>query len=305
MQARNIAGAAALALASIGFAAEARTITVNCTAGQTIAGRMLFALPGDTLQVTGICNERVVLQEYRIGLTLDGQGSAEIRAPDATGSAVVIRGRGIVLRGFRITGGRHGVSVQDGGHAVIDGNLIELNQIDGVNVSEKSSAGIVNNTIRANGEDGVGVNDNSSVRVGFLDVHDAAPGPNIIDGNGRSAVTVNRSSNARIAGNSFTGNGDYAVRIVRGGQADVAGNAMNANLGGIQISQNSTAIITDAGDGAAAFLSDRNTGTNLQFGVLCNQVAGIRGVIAPLTGALGRLSADGTCVTSQIGPLAP
>ena len=79
---------------------------------------------------------------------------------------------------------------------------------------------------------------------------------------------------------------------------------MNDNLGGIQISQNSTATLTDAGDGAA-FLAARNTGTNREFGVLCIQAGFIRGIIAPLTGALARLSSDASCVTSQVGPLAP
>lgn len=305
MRLGGTAGVASLVLASIGFAAEARTITVSCSEGQTIAGRMLFALPGDTLLVSGICNERVVLREHRVGLTLDGQGSAEIRAPDAANPAVIIRARGTVLRGFRITGGRHGVAVRDGGHAVIDGNVIELNQEEGVNVSEASWAGIVNNTVRGNGGDGITVSDNSSARIGFLSTQDAAPSPNFIDANGRGGVTVNRSANARVAGNSFTGNVDYAVRLVRGAQADVVGNAMNDNLGGIQLSQNSTATLTDAGDGAAAFLSARNTGTNREFGVLCIQASFVRGNIAPLTGALGRLSQDASCVTSQIGPLGP
>jgi hypothetical protein len=299
------AGAAALVLAGFALAAEARTISVNCNEGQTIAGRMLFTLPGDTLLVNGICNEQVVLREHRVGLTLAGQPGAEIRAPDNTSPAVSIRARGTVLRGFRISGGRHGVAVQDGAQALIDGNVIELNQEDGINVGEAGSASIVNNTVRGNGSDGIAVSDNASARIGFLSTQDAGASPNMIDGNGRGGVTVNRSANARIAGNSFTGNADYAVRLVRGAQADVAGNTMNDNLGGIQISQNSTATLTDAGDGSAAFLSARNSGVNREFGVLCVQAGFIRGVIAPLTGALGRLSQDASCGTSQIGPLAP
>jgi len=298
-------GVAALVLAGFVVVAEARTITVDCNAGQKIGTRMFFALPGDTLLVSGICNEQVVLEAHKLELTLDGQGTAEIRAPNVGQSAVVIRARGTVLRGFRITGGLHGVHVRDGGHAIIDGNVVEGNAEDGIHVGDAASAGIVNNTVRGNGEDGIGISDNSSARVGFLSNQDAAPSPNVIDANGRGGVTVNRSANARIAGNSFTGNGDYAVRLVRGAQADVVGNDMNNNLGGIQITQNSTATITDTGDGAAAFLSARNTGTNQQFGVLCLQAGFIRGVIAPLTGLIGRLSTDASCVTSQIGPLAP
>jgi parallel beta-helix repeat protein len=299
------ASVAALVLAGFAVAAEARTITVDCAAGQKIGPRLFFALPGDTLRVSGVCNERVVLEEHKVGLTLDGQGTAEIVSPDATQNAVIIRARGTVLRGFRITGGRHGVSVQDGGQAVIDGNVVELNQEDGIHVGDSSSADIVNNTVRGNGSDGITITDNSSARIGFRSTQDAAPSPNVIDANGRGGVTVNRSANARIAGNSFTGNADYAVRLVRGAQADVAGNAMNDNLGGIQITQNSTATLTDVGDGAAAFLSARNTGVNREFGVLCLQAGFMRGVIAPLTGALARLSQDASCVTSQIGPLAP
>jgi parallel beta-helix repeat protein len=305
MRLSRTASAVALALAGLAVTAEARTITVDCNAGQRIGPRLVFALPGDTLRVSGICNEQVVLEEHKVGLTLDGQGTAGIVSPDATKSAVVVRARGTVLRGFRITGGRHGVHVQDGGNALIDGNVIEDNAEDGIHVGDAASAGIINNTIRSNREDGIGISDSSSARVGFLTNQDAAASPNVIDLNGRGGVTVNRSANARIAGNSFTGNGDYAVRVVRGAQADVVGNDMNNNLGGIQITQNSTATITDTGDGSAAFLSARNTGTNRDFGVLCQQAGFIRGVIAPLTGALGRLSQDASCVTSQIGPLAP
>jgi hypothetical protein len=58
------ARAAALVLASIAWTAEARTITVDCDAGQKIGSRMLFALPGDTLRVKGSCNEHVVLAEH-------------------------------------------------------------------------------------------------------------------------------------------------------------------------------------------------------------------------------------------------
>jgi parallel beta-helix repeat protein len=243
----------------------------------------------------------VVIAEHKVGLTIDGQGLAQILAPApvAERSAVIIRARGTVLRGFaRITGGRHGVSVQEGGHAVIDGNTIEDNPGDGINVTEASWAGIVNNTIRFNASDGVAINDNSSARIGFLEVQALAPSPNTFNDNGRAGVTLNRSSNARIAGNHFNNNRDFAVRLVRGAQADVAGNTMNGNIGGgIEVRQNSTLILNDAGDGSAAFLSANNQGSNIGFGVVCREAGFVRGTIAPLTGTQGELSTNGTCVT--------
>jgi parallel beta-helix repeat protein len=295
MRLGTTASVAALVLAGFAVAAEARTITVDCTAGQKIGPRLFFALPGDTLRVSGVCNERVVLEEHKVGLTLDGQGTAEIVSPDATQNAVIIRARGTVLRGFRITGGRHGVSVQDGGYVVIDGNVIENNGEDGINVSDSSWAGIVNNTVRSNGSDGITVNDNSSARIGFVDGQASVASPNTIDGNRRAGITVNRSSNARIAGNSFTGNADYAVRLVRGGQADVADNAMNNNRGGILVRENSTAILADAGDGPGEFLRRPNTGVNTQNGVRCEFAGVVRGPIGTLTGTAAQINIQTQC----------
>lgn len=295
---------AVLVLAGIAGAAEARVIPVNCELGHSINHRLVFALPGDTLRVSGSCLEHVVVSAHKVDVTIDGQGTAQILPPlpVADRSAVVIRARGVVVRGFAmITGGRHGVSVQDGGRAVIDGNRIQNNPGDGINVSEHSSAGIVNNDISFNGSDGVVVNDNSSARIGFLDTQAAEPSPNAFNGNGRAGVSLNRSSNARIAGNHFSDNRDFAVRLVRGAQADVAGNTMNGNVGGgIEVRQNSTLILNDAGDGPAAFISARNTGSNPGSGVVCREASFVRGVIAPLNG--GTISADATCVTSNINP---
>jgi hypothetical protein len=304
MYARGVARTAALVVASFIASAEARTITVNCNEGHTINGRLLFALPGDTLLVTGVCNEHVVIREHKVEVRLEGQGSAEIHAPENTRPAIAVRGRGTEIRGFRIIGGRHGISVQDGGYAVIDGNIIENAAENGITVSGHSWAGIVNNTVRGNAGDGITVNDNSSARIGFLDGQAAAPSPNFVDGNGRGGVTVNRSANARIAGNSFTANLDYAVRVVRGAQADVAANAMNSNLGGIFASQNSTVNLADGGDLAGSFLSSPNSGLNSDFGVRCREAAVIRGTIAPLTGARGPLRAESGCANfSEVATL--
>jgi nitrous oxidase accessory protein NosD len=60
---------------SIGIAgANSPVKKVKCDQGQTLTEALKQANPGDTLQVTGTCQERVTITTDR--LTLDGGGSA-------------------------------------------------------------------------------------------------------------------------------------------------------------------------------------------------------------------------------------
>lgn len=67
----------------------------------------------------------IVLGQEVDRITLDGQGTATING-DPSAFTVTVRGRGITIRGFTITGGLQGIAVLDGGSAVIDGNTIQL-----------------------------------------------------------------------------------------------------------------------------------------------------------------------------------
>ena len=80
-------------LPSIGRAGETRKLT--CDAHQTIGEELGKLKPGDTLLVSGTCNENVVVREEIHRITVDGQGSATINSPDPAQETVVIRGRGI------------------------------------------------------------------------------------------------------------------------------------------------------------------------------------------------------------------
>ena len=51
---------------------------VNCDKGQTIGNALKHAEPGDTIRVTGVCTERVVIQTDR--LTIDGAARHDARA---------------------------------------------------------------------------------------------------------------------------------------------------------------------------------------------------------------------------------
>src|SRR5262245_7939581 len=172
--------------------AEPATHTLTCGPEQTIGGALKRLRPGDTLRVSGVCNENVTIGEELDRITLDGQDQASINA-DQDSNAITITGRGITVRGFKITGGAQGVAVVDGGSAVIDGNTIQNSAMIGITVFRNSSAQIVNNTIRNNPGAGIALQSNSSARIGFTGPLNArVSAPNTIE-NSMHGIRVYRS----------------------------------------------------------------------------------------------------------------
>ena len=144
------------------------THTLTCGPEKTIGQAIKRLKPGDTLLVSGICNENLALGEEVHRITLDGQGTATING-DSSASAVSVTGTGITIRGFVITGGApQGVAVTDGGSAVIDGNTIQYADRNGIAVFRNSSADIINNTIQNNPLAGIAIQSNSSARIGWI-----------------------------------------------------------------------------------------------------------------------------------------
>ena len=148
--------------------AEPNTHTLTCGPEKTIGQAIKTLKPGDTLLVSGTCNENVSLGQELERITLDGQGTATING-DSSAHAVSVTGRGITIRGFTITGGSpQAVSVTDGGSAVIDGNTIQYAARNGIAVFRNSSADIINNTIQNNPLAGIAIQSNSSARIGWV-----------------------------------------------------------------------------------------------------------------------------------------
>ena len=89
--------------------ADSAVKKVKCDKGQTLTEALRKAKPGDTLQVTGTCHERVTITTDR--LTLDGGGSAVLEGggggPTEFEGVVTIDGaQGVTLTGFTIQNGR-------------------------------------------------------------------------------------------------------------------------------------------------------------------------------------------------------
>src|SRR5262249_41669153 len=147
-----------LALPGNGAAA---TLTVNCNAGGKIQTALNAAANGDTILVTGVCNENVSVRDELARVTVDGQGTTILHSPDPAGSPFQVLGRNITIKRFTITGGRSGIAVLRGGSALIDGNTIQESVGSGIIVHQNGHARIVNNTIQNNANSGVTIQESS------------------------------------------------------------------------------------------------------------------------------------------------
>ena len=279
------------------------THTLSCSAERTIGGAIKALRPGDTLLVSGTCNENVDIGPEVHGITLDGQGTAAING-ESSATAVNIRGTGITIRGFTITGGApQGVAVVDGASAVIDGNTIQYADRNGIGVFRNSSADIINNTIQGNPLAGVAIQSNSSARVGWVGPpNNRLSAPNTIQYNGAQGIQVYRGSSSQIFSNTIRNNGSHGVFVDRNAQAEIAACTITGNAGdGIRGMRSAGLDIgTDATGATPSFDDDTNTGTNAGFGVRCLIGGSVDGRLGTLTGTAGGKSFAEACTDSVV-----
>ncbi len=280
---------------------EAATVTVDCGAGEKIQQKLDTAKPGDTLLVSGTCNEHLVIPEQFQNLTLDGQGKATISGPETARNTVVVGGRGITIKGFTISGGRSGIAVLRGGSATIDGNTIQNAGNHGIGLHEHSSARIVNNTIQNNAALGILVEETSLARIGFFVVTDPAPRGNTIQNNRGGGITVRFSSIARMVGNKINSNGGNGVEVTEGSQATLDDNSINGNgRDGILVRGNSGVTLVSGRDlfGKPNSTENRNGG----FGIRCELRGYAVGVIGTLNGGSGAKEFSDTSCVDRLKP---
>src|SRR5262245_3985983 len=91
--------------------AGAATLTVDCNAAGKLQTALNAAANGDTILVSGICNENVSVRDELVRVTIDGQGTATVHATSAGAAAIQVLGRNITIKGFTITGGRTAITV--------------------------------------------------------------------------------------------------------------------------------------------------------------------------------------------------
>lgn len=281
---------------------HSQTYTLECGPTRTIGHALKKLKPGDTLQVSGTCNENVTIEQEVQRITLDGQGTASING-HPSGFTVTVTGAGITIRGFTITGGLQGIAVLDGGSAIIDGNTIQGASMNGITVFRNSTATITSNLIQDNASSGIQVQHSSSARIGFSGPPTTRVSfPNTIQNNGAPGIQVLRGSSAQIYTNIIRGNRSHGVLVDRSAQAEIGACTISGNSGdGIRgIRGAGIDIGTDATGATPRFDDDTNTGANGRFGVSCSIGGFVDGRLGMLTGTLGGKQFLESCVDSVL-----
>jgi parallel beta-helix repeat protein len=256
--------------------------------------------PGDTIRVSGTCNENLLIPLNADRLTLDGGGTAAIHGPDPTLNTIQARAvRQLTVRGFAISGGRAGVSIDRGATALIDGNTIEFTGRFGIIIGSWSTANIVNNTIQNNGSHGIQVNGNAFAFIGFGNADDTVASPNLIRTNGGHGVFLSLSASARIAGNTISNNSRNGIHVERASQATISSNTINANrLSGIYVTENAGGNLgSDTGVGLFD-APNSTTVNNGRYGVECFVGGYVNGRRGTLNGTAGAKVSGTSCVDS-------
>jgi parallel beta-helix repeat protein len=262
------------------------------------------ASAGDTITVSGTCAENVLIPLGKDELVLDGGGTATINGPNTTTNAtVMVRARGVTIKGFTITGGYDGIWVVFGGNARIEENTVQGAARNGISVGAGSSAQIINNTVQSNVSDGIAVNESSAARIGVLSTFDTETKPNTIQNNGESGILVTRSSSALIVGNTISNNTLDGVKVVRASHADIANNTIDDNKeNGIFVSMNSGANLgNDSGDTIYDLVNTTTAGhKNLKYAIKCATGGYADGRRGSLKGVKGVVSLGGGGIDSTI-----
>lgn len=299
--------ATTICVASIGLSAQAaRTkeshpVSVDCDAGGGINRALNNLTPGDVVLIHGTCSENVVIESEVQRITIDGQGTAAVKPPDARQPAIQVIGREITIRGLTTSGGFSGIAINRGGTAVIDHNTIENASEMGLEVSQNSFGRIINNTIRHSGADGILVLGSASAHIGVLRTDDRVPSPNQILENGGNGIRVLRASTARVIGNAIADNRRSGLSVQQASHADVAGNTFNANHEhAIRVGGNSVVNLADSAMGLFT-QPNKTTLPNGLFGIRCESGAYVDGPIGSLAGKNGAKDvSDSTCIDRSI-----
>jgi hypothetical protein len=231
--------AALIALGCSALIAAPKTFDVNCDRDDTVHGALDRADPGDTIRVTGTCNERVTIKTDRI--TLAGsrgailQGGAFRQGAELDGIVTVDGARGVVLRDLTIQRSRaEGVFATRGAALTLENVTLQDNAGAGLG-SASSTIDVTECTSRRNNagfdlfngtqvvfRGNIVASDNQTVGI-FMGGTSSfeVRGARVEANNNTSGIVVN--SNSHIAFWTFNGS------QTRGGSITTSGNS-NAGM---------------------------------------------------------------------------
>ena len=265
---------------------------------------VIFAAANNaTITVTGTCNENIVVPPTKVGLIINGQGSATISGPNTTSvAAVQILGFNITLKGFTVTGGLDGVWIVSGGMGRIDSCTVSGGARHGITIGSGEGR-IYGSTVSGNPVCGISVSEGAVGRIGYNNGWDTVAVANTIQDNQGPGICVSRSSTARIVGNTIKGNGGDGITIDRASQADVAGNTIDDNAqNGVRVLGNSGLNLGNA-TGSTMFDQPNSTNTGLKngsAGIRCSLGGYVDGRRGTLKGAAGQIVIGSGCINTTV-----
>jgi hypothetical protein len=217
-----------------------KEVVVNCPT-DSLANALNTANAGDTIKLSGTCNERVTV--VTDGITLDGQGTAILdggggfTVPAAVGSSegvITINGaRGVVIKGLTVQNGPDGISGNGGASFTVQGIIAKGNADDGIQVNQNSTATLIDCTTEDNGDDGINVFASSSATF---------HGTVVSTGNGDDGINIAATSSVFIAEAMVIANGNGLSATFGSETSDgsFAGAGIAAEASNLSVSGNST-----------------------------------------------------------------
>ena len=200
---------------------------VNCDAGDTLQAALDSAVEGDTINVSGTCNERITVRIDNVTIVGDGTAIIDGTGIDAPGALLQVRALNVSIQNLTVQNSpRSGIAVARGGSASIQGVTSTGNGNHGISVSRAAFALI--------GPEG---RDHPAAGTGT---------GNHIFGNTRHGIFVGGGANADIFHNLITGN-RRGINISTNGSADIDGNEITGNSqAGIQFFNNGAVRLSDS-----------------------------------------------------------
>jgi parallel beta-helix repeat protein len=277
---------------------QATIHNISCP-GQSLQAAIDVVQTGDTINVTGTCNENLLIRNEKQRFFIIANGPATLNGPSASSPTLNIRGKGVFVQGFTITGGSRGVQINRNSNAILTNNIIQNTGGDGIVVDEAAFAVIKSNIIQNNAQNGILVSESAVARIGFEFPEDVAAQPNTIINNNGSGVMVARNSNARIVGNEISSNLGDGIFVTRNAQADIASNLINSNSGSaVNVSDNASVVMGEANPTNFFHQPNTTTSNNGAYGIRCEQGGAVRAILGSsnqVNGSVGQLNLNASC----------
>ena len=230
---------------------------VDCGLGDSLQDALDDAVEGQTINVSGTCNERITVRIDNV--TIDGGGTAIIDGTGISAPGSLLRVQALNVSILNLTvqkSPRGGIHVLNGGSATIQGTTSTGNDTHGIQVNRSSYALI-------------------GPESGFHPAAGDPPGNHIFN-NTRHGIVVIGSANADIFHNLITGN-NRGILIHASGSADIDGNEITGNTTrGIHITNNAAARLSTDRNHHDTGLGDTRPVVDLENNLIEGNGVGLR-----------------------------